>query len=458
MADRAAAAGAELEADLRSRSRRRCPRSSAPASRSSTSPPSAPGVGVGLAVEPAPAPAARAAARRPRARSGRLRRRPPLPGADPRAHGPAPADARLVPAADVARRAPAAALARSAPFDARCSSPGSSPRRRSRPDGARTRRGLPVGPMVYLAARRAARRAERGSGARPRPRPPRGARQARPGRRGSNAAARAATERLGADPGLQLAALQSSIGRRRSKARPGTSSCASIFPIAKYFRAFDFGVFAAGYNVFHEVDRLRLPTLFVPMPRDTDDQAARAGWACSARLRDRRRPDRCDRLMPELGASLADPATRSPIGGRCAGLEIPDGAGADGEELEALARGRSGGGRAERAVQRWLRLSAPPVGPSLPWAGIVTARELWCAPRARAPEARRPRPRPRGRRAARAVRSAAVRRGRRTGPDARDHRQPRLRRARALRASASSGVPDRRAGRSHLSASSATTS
>ena len=49
--------------------------------------------------------------------------------------------------------------------------------------------------------------------------------------------------------------------------------------MARYLRAFDLTVAAAGYNAFHELLHLGVPTLFVPMPRELDDQGARARWA-----------------------------------------------------------------------------------------------------------------------------------------------------------------------------------
>ncbi len=49
--------------------------------------------------------------------------------------------------------------------------------------------------------------------------------------------------------------------------------------MSRYFAAIDASVAAAGYNAFHELIALGVPSLFVPMPRRTDDQPARARWA-----------------------------------------------------------------------------------------------------------------------------------------------------------------------------------
>ena len=51
------------------------------------------------------------------------------------------------------------------------------------------------------------------------------------------------------------------------------------FPLADLLHAFDGAVAAAGYNGVHELLPARLPTVFVPNIRGTDDQASRARWA-----------------------------------------------------------------------------------------------------------------------------------------------------------------------------------
>ena len=49
--------------------------------------------------------------------------------------------------------------------------------------------------------------------------------------------------------------------------------------MSRYLRAFDATVSAAGYNAYHELIRFGVPSLFVPMRRQTDDQEARARYA-----------------------------------------------------------------------------------------------------------------------------------------------------------------------------------
>ena len=51
------------------------------------------------------------------------------------------------------------------------------------------------------------------------------------------------------------------------------------FPLANVLNAFDAAICAAGYNSVHEELAAKIPTLFIPNTRGTDNQAARAAWA-----------------------------------------------------------------------------------------------------------------------------------------------------------------------------------
>ena len=90
--------------------------------------------------------------------------------------------------------------------------------------------------------------------------------------------------------------------------------------MSRYFAAFDGAVAAAGYNAYHELIALGVPSLFVPMPRHTDDQPARARYAdrCGIGLgvdgpADPRLEEQLDRLLdPSERAAIATALTARP--------------------------------------------------------------------------------------------------------------------------------------------------
>jgi UDP:flavonoid glycosyltransferase YjiC (YdhE family) len=192
---------------------------------------------------------------------------------------------------------------------------------------------------------------------------------------------------LAAEPGLQIAALQSSIGAGLS-VPDGVHLLRATFPMSRYFRAFDLAVAAAGYNAFHELIAFGVPALFVPMPRLTDDQPARARWAADAGC-GRALSGPSDRaLEDELGA-LLDPAERQRLRAGCAENFTGNGAHAAARAVAALAAGEDAGPAIEppSRLGRWLRMSSHPVGPSLPLALGLTARDLLRHPERRRPQA-----------------------------------------------------------------------
>lgn len=191
--------------------------------------------------------------------------------------------------------------------------------------------------------------------------------------------------RLAKQPGLQVAVLRSSIGAGVELPK-NVISLEATFPMSRYFRAFDLAVSAAGYNAFHELIAFAVPSLFVPMRRQTDDQGARARWAEGARVglavsgpADASLERQLERLL------AADECERIAV--RCRGAFVGGGAGRAAAEIEAIL-----GGRPARPpipdpdpLRRWWRMSAHRVGPSLPLAAALTARDL-----IRHPERRRP--------------------------------------------------------------------
>jgi len=98
--------------------------------------------------------------------------------------------------------------------------------------------------------------------------------------------------------------------------RPRVTRLAA-FPNARYFRAFDFIVSAAGYNSFHELLYYGIPCVFVPLEVDyLDNHLARAefaaeqGMAHALRLRD-------VKDFAEVVGLLADPEQRAAMTAAC---------------------------------------------------------------------------------------------------------------------------------------------
>ena len=90
---------------------------------------------------------------------------------------------------------------------------------------------------------------------------------------------RGARARSPARGGVQVAALSLGARPRPTRCPEGVVALRATYPMSRYFAAFDAAVAAAGYNAYHELIALGVPSLFVPMPRDTDDQPARARYA-----------------------------------------------------------------------------------------------------------------------------------------------------------------------------------
>jgi len=190
---------------------------------------------------------------------------------------------------------------------------------------------------------------------------------------------------LAAEPDLQLVALRSSIASGL-EVPDGVVRLEATFPMSRYYRAFDLAVAAAGYNAFHELIAFGVATLFVPMARSTDDQLARARWAM------------------EQGAALAVDGTADPalearvrdlcnhgvaadLRRRCGEVFVGNGAAAAADLVASLARGKAAVPRVRDRghLNRWLRLSSHPVGPTLPLVLALGARDLLRNPERRAP-------------------------------------------------------------------------
>ena len=181
---------------------------------------------------------------------------------------------------------------------------------------------------------------------------------------------------LTAVPGLQVVALQSSLSPALEV--PGdVIRLRATFPMSRYFAAVDLAVAAAGYNAFHELIEFAVPTLFVPMSRDTDDQAARARWAAEAGA-GLAVAGADDATLEERLGELADPARAAELAAGCERV-FPGNGAADAADLvvRMLAGDRPAPAVRDRGrFNRWLRLSSHRVGPSLPLVAALGARDL----------------------------------------------------------------------------------
>jgi hypothetical protein len=202
----------------------------------------------------------------------------------------------------------------------------------------------------------------------------------------SEASARCLRRLAGRD-GVQVAALSSALSSL-GDVPEGVVRLKSTYPMSRYFAAFDGAVAAAGYNAFHELIALGVPSLFMPMARDTDDQAARARWAAASGAAlavegpaDPGLEDELDRLL--------EPDRRGAIAARLAELRPANGAGAAARWLGELAAGAtaataadSGAGKhgsARSFRRRWGSFLA-----SAPRTALRLGRQQVTKPRARA--------------------------------------------------------------------------
>ena len=156
---------------------------------------------------------------------------------------------------------------------------------------------------------------------------------------------------LTAVPGLQVVALQSSLSAALEV--PGdVIRLRATFPMSRYFAAVDLAVAAAGYNAFHELIDFAVPTLFVPMSRDTDDQAARARWAAEAGA-GLAVTGADDAALEERLGELAEPARTAELAAGCERV-FPGNGAAEAAELVVRMLGRRAarpGGSRSRPLQ-----------------------------------------------------------------------------------------------------------
>ncbi len=158
--------------------------------------------------------------------------------------------------------------------------------------------------------------------------------------------------RRGAGRGAALASR-----RDRGRRRRGVVGLDSTYPMSRYLRAFDATVSAAGYNAYHELIRFGVPSLFVPMRRQTDDQHARARYAEESGV-GRGVDGPADPALEAKLDELLDPAKREAMRSALREQRPGNGAAPAAEWLAGLAaseRVRKPG------TKRWKRYAAHPV-------------------------------------------------------------------------------------------------
>jgi hypothetical protein len=178
-----------------------------------------------------------------------------------------------------------------------------------------------------------------------------------------DAAVRRCLAWLAGRPDVQVAALESSISPRLDLPE-GVILLRDTYPVSRYCRAFDFAVSAAGYNAYHELIRFAVPSVFVPMTRELDDQAARARHAEHAGVALACEGPESERLEDLLGQVL-DPESRERMSTRARALGLGNGA----EEAAGLLSRLAAGGRSEL-----VGLPGPSGGRIGMWSTMARAR------------------------------------------------------------------------------------
>ncbi len=136
-------------------------------------------------------------------------------------------------------------------------------------------------------------------------------------------------------PDLQVAIAQWANATAPLNLWPGVRILTGA-PLSLYYRAFDFSISAAGYNSFHELVSLGLPTLFVPnRAPGMDDQAARSAFAQDAGAAIELKEHEFDEF-PQIFELFMKPAFRSVMSTNCHQLIRKNGAAAAGRAIAEL--------------------------------------------------------------------------------------------------------------------------
>jgi UDP:flavonoid glycosyltransferase YjiC (YdhE family)/glycosyltransferase involved in cell wall biosynthesis len=176
-------------------------------------------------------------------------------------------------------------------------------------------------------------------------------------------AANAFVRRLTQEPGLQVVVSESVIANQFMNL-PDQVKKVTLYPLGKYYRAFDFVVTAAGYNSFHEMIGYAIPSIIVPSRIDTalEDQPARAAYAqeigvalCVEEIDDAR--------VDAAVTFMLDPKNREAISARCRQAFAGDGSQ---EAADVI----------ENVIKAWPRPWRPEPAPGTPAAAATRAEKL----------------------------------------------------------------------------------
>jgi competence ComEA-like helix-hairpin-helix protein len=151
------------------------------------------------------------------------------------------------------------------------------------------------------------------------------------------------------EPDTQIVVLESAISETLVLPEE-VIKLSATYPIARFYRAFDFVISAAGYNSYHELICFQIPAGFFPVPKETDNQAARARYAHEAGV------------GVDLGADgnqgieeLLNKAGRRRMTARARELRFPNGAVAAAEAIASLALASEPGRGRLRSRRRFRR-------------------------------------------------------------------------------------------------------
>jgi hypothetical protein len=155
-------------------------------------------------------------------------------------------------------------------------------------------------------------------------------------------------ERLSRDPRAQVVVAVSPL-RSRAVPLPEGVAKVSTYPLASVYRAFDFSISGAGYNIYHELIAYGLPSLLVPNAgTPLDDQVGRARFAERAGV-GRSWESRTDADLDRHLAALLDDGERAQMASRAEALRFENGAGRAAELVARLAREGASRGTRRRA-------------------------------------------------------------------------------------------------------------